>query len=563
MKKIFFKNNMLSFGVTLVFTVLQGVLMLGISMILKIMINTISGTGGKTLKEITVMIMLFLGCLSISYIFICVFKPRFIKKALINYKNEVMDHVLKKKQFYLKEEDTSMLLSGLTNDLNTIETNYLEANFSLIKDLIYFIGAISIMLYTSYTLTGIVILLIILPMAASMITGRSLVPAEKDVSGKNADYVALLKDCFQGFSVIKSFQAEKEILNVVNLQNDTLEKSKCKRNIIKILVGMIGMITSLFAQFGIFFAGVWMVVTGQGIDAGTVLLFVNLMNFIVTPIAEIPSILSSKKAAEALIDKMSDHVKEEKERSGGVEAPNTLVKGIILKDVSFGYEEDNTVLDKISLEFKPGKSYAIVGSSGSGKTTLLNLIKGSDDVYKGEIKYDDIELKNIEKGSLAKLISDIEQEVFVFDATIEDNIKMFKNFPREALDIAEKKANIEDIIIERGQGFMCGENGKHLSGGEKQRISIARSILKNAQVIIADEPWSSLDKQNAFDISKEIVGIKDSIRIVVTHLLDKDILSQYDTIIAMRNGKIVEMGTYDNLIESDGYFRALCKMGLY
>lgn len=560
MKKVFYTKNVLPFVVTLVFTILQGILMLGISLILKAMINTISGTDVKSLKEITMMIVLFLILLSASYVFICIFKPIFMKKALTNYKSSVMDNILRKKQFYLKEEDTSVLLSGLTNDLNTIEANYLDASFILIKDIVYFVGAITLMLIASYTLTGIVILLIIIPMATSMLTGRSLVPAEKEVSEKNVDFVALLKDCFQGFSVIKSFQAEKEILSVVCGQNDELEEIKCKRNAIKILVGMIGMIASLFAQFGIFFAGVWMVVTGRGIDAGTVLLFVNLMNFIVTPIAEVPSLLSSRKAAIALIEKMEEKVKIDDKLEKGIKVSEDLSKGIVLEHVSFGYNENNTVLKDISLEFEPGRSYAIVGGSGSGKTSLLNLLRGSTDIYEGAIRYDEHELKTIEKESLAKLISDIEQEVFVFDASIEDNIKMFKDFPRKDVESAEDKANIKNIISERGQEFLCGENGKHLSGGEKQRISIARSILKKAKVIIADEPWSSLDKQNAYDISKEIVGITDAIRIVVTHLLDKDILKQYDTIIAMRDGKVVEMGTYDELIENDGYFKALCKM---
>ncbi len=560
MEKIFFKKNLIPFFVTLIFTIIQGILMLGISIILKIMINTISGTGGKTLKEITLMIICFLVCLSASYIFVCFFKPMFIRKAMINYKNEVIGNVLKKKKFFLREEDSSILLSGLTNDLNIIEMNYLDSMFALIKDIVYFLGALAIMLYTSYTLTGIVVVLILLPMCTSMIAGKSLVPAEKSVSEKNGEFMALLKDFFQGFSVIKSFQAEKEIFNVVSMRNVDLESCKCRRNVIKIVVGMIGMVASLFAQFGIFFAGVWMVVTGRGIDAGTVLLFVNLMNFIVTPISEVPALVSSRNASSALIKKMTENLQLDTEKEDGIKMSETLKKGIILEHVSFGYEDGNNVLNDISVEFSPGKSYAIVGGSGSGKTSLLNLLRGGSDCYDGIIRYDDNDLKKIEKGSLATLISDIEQDVFVFDASIEDNIRMFKNFSRQDIEAAEEKANIKTMIKERGPEFLCGENGKYLSGGERQRISVARSILKKAKIILADEPWSALDKRNAYDISKEIVGIKEAIRIVVTHLVDKEILCQYDTIIAMRDGEIVEMGTYDELLERDGYFKALCKM---
>lgn len=563
MKKTFYYENRLSFISAIFFGIYQSVTLLGISFVLREMMNTIAQTKGcKSLAEIAWMIVFLLLNLAFSYSMLSVFKPKFIKKAVLNYRSIGLRKILFLNQNYFKKEDTAVFLSEFTNDLNVIESDYLEANFVIVNDFISFIGALIIMLIMSPMLTGIVVLLIVLPMVVSMLAGKMLVPVEKKVSKENGSLMSLMKEVFQGFTVVKSFQAETEILNLLNGKMLLLESTKCKRNRIKLLVGMIGLLTSLFSQFGVFFAGVWMVITQKKMDAGTVILFVNLMNFIVSPLSEIPVLLSSKKSAEALIDKLDNQINQ----SGGTKrlekVSSSLKQGICLENVSFGYEKGNEVLHQISYKFEQGKSYVIVGNSGSGKSTLLNLLKGGSSEYKGNIYYDDRELRRVSYESLFSLISEIEQNVIVFDAPIEDNIKMFKDFSEKAILQAEEKANVTDMIKERGKEFYCGENGKNLSGGEKQRISIARGLLKNAGVILADEPWSSLDRINASMIAKDIANLSDTIRIVITHSLDKEMLEHYDEIIVLHDGRIEESGKFDELLEKDGYFSALYQVSV-
>lgn len=558
MTKVFFKGNKVSFALTMFFTVIQSVVALTLSLILKEMMNTISGTeNAKSLPEIAMMIGTFFIAFTVLYIALAIFKPLFMKKAVLNYREYYTKKILNLSHSYFKKEDTSNLISELTNDVNTIETGYLESIFSVIENIIYFFGSLALMLYVSPALTGIVALLILIPAVVSMATGRTLVPLEKKVSDKNAEMVGMIKDCFTGFSVVKSFQAENEIFSLIRDNIVSLENTKCVRNRRKILVTIIGAMASLFAQFGVFFAGVWMVVANKGMDAGTVILFVNLMNYIVSPISTLPSLLASVKSSKGLIEKLENSLKEEENTERTEECNVKVDNGIEIKNLSFGYEEGKEVLHDISLKFEPGKSYVIVGNSGSGKSTLLSLLKGGNDNYTGSITLDGKNIKNITYSSLLALVSDVEQNVFVFDAPVRDNITMFKSFPDKEVKEAEERSNLLKLVSDKGDLFKCGENGKFLSGGEKQRISIARALLKKSGIIIADEPWAALDKENSYLIAKDLTGIDDAIKIVVSHALDKKILSQFDEIIALRDGKVEETGTFDELINSRGYFSAL------
>ena len=381
----FYAHNRMTFILALISTILNSILFFGISLIIREMADTISGVEhSSSLGEIAVFILLFLGLVFGSYIMDYVSKPRFIFIALRNYKNCVLHKLMEKNILSFGNENTSVYISALSNDLEVIETGYLEGQFQIISNVISFVGAFALMLFYSPLLTGIVVLLTIVPIIASVFTGNKLEPIERHISEENIKFSSVLKDVLNGFSVVKSFQAEREILRLLKEKNQELEQSKLSRRKVKILVGMIGMTTSLFAQFGVFFAGVWMVVKEYAMTAGTVILFVNLMNFIVSPIGEIWQLVASRRAAKGLIQKMAEALVEHHDLGGKLELEE-LKSAISLEHVSFGYEENTEVLRDITLRLEKGKSYAIVGSSGCGKSTLLNLLLGGMEDYRGSI----------------------------------------------------------------------------------------------------------------------------------------------------------------------------------
>ena len=482
--------------------------------------------------------------------------PLYIERAMLQYKNFAFRKLTEKGISSFRDESTATYLSALTNDSTSIETDYLGQQMALISKVFTFAGALVMMLWYSPLLTAIAAGVTILPLIASLLTGSRIEAAERRVSDRNRSFTAALSDCLAGFSVVKSFKAEKEIFKLFAENNRALEGEKFSKRRIKTIVGMIGSVTGIIAQLGVFLIGSYFALSGYGLTPGVVIIFVNLMNFMISPIAELPGLLASRKAARGLIDKLATAL-ESNPVSEGTSELTHLASGIRLENVSFGYDDSKEVLHGISAFFDAGKAYAVVGASGSGKSTMLNLLTAAAGNYRGNILIDDTELRSIASESLYELISVIQQNVFIFNASIRDNVTMFRSFPEQEIEDAISHAHLNALIAERGDGYLCGENGKGLSGGEKQRISIARSLLKKSSVLLADEATASLDAQTAHQVASDILDLDGITRIVVTHGLEESLLRRYDGIVVLKDGRIEESGSFDELMERKGYFHAL------
>ena len=265
---------------------------------------------------------------------------------------------------------------------------------------------------------------------------------------------------------------------------------------------------------------------------------------------------ANRKASLALIDKLASALQDSR-REEGAEIPCRLEDGIELRNVTFSYEPGKQVLHGVSARFDAGKSYAIVGGSGSGKSTLLNLLMASHSGYGGDICYDGAELRGIRAESLYDLVSIVQQNVFIFNSSVRDNITMFREFDKSEVDEAIRLSGLSELIAARGEDYLCGENGSGLSGGEKQRISIARSLLRKTPVLLMDEATAALDAETAYYITSSILQLDGLTRIVVTHALDETLLRRYDRIFTLKNGRLIESGTFDELMDKKEYFYSL------
>jgi len=483
-------------------------------------------------------------------------QPRFLERAMRQYKDFAFKKLIGKSISSFRDESAAGYLSALTNDAASIETNYLAQMLAMITKAVTFIGALLLMCRYSLLMTAIAAGLTVLPLIASLLTGSRLQTVESRVSERNGEFTAALSDCLAGFTVVKNFKAEREIFRLFAQSNKALEHEKFTGRRIKMLVGMIGAVTGIFAQLGVFIAGVYLSMKDGSMTPGAVVLFVNLMNFIISPIAELPGLLACRKAALGLVDKLAAALERSSSREGS-ETLNRLEHGIRLENVSFAYEPGKTVLHGINAEFEAGRAYALVGGSGSGKSTLLNLLMAAETNYSGHIFADGIELSDISTESLYGTMAAIQQNVFVFNASIKDNVSMFRDFPKTEMDEAIARAHLGALIRERGEDYLCGENGSGLSGGEKQRISIARSLLKKSSVLLADEVTAALDAQTAHRVSSDILDLQGITRIVVTHTLEESLLRRYDKIFVLRGGRIEEAGSFADLMANKGYFYAL------
>lgn len=553
----FYRGNRGVFALAVFAALAGGTLNLIVTWLMQQLIDAASGAPGAlplaALAEITGG---FVVLCAVLFLLKYASEPRFIARAMRQYKELAFQKLTEKSIASFRDESTAAYLSALTNDAASVEADYLAQQLAVITKTVTFFGALFMMLWYSPLLTAIAVGVTALPLAASLLTGGRLQAAEKQVSERNRDFTAALSDCLSGFAVVKTFKAEREIFQLFAESNRALEQEKFSRRRLKVLIGMIGAVTGLVAQLGVFLAGAWLALSGSGLTAGTVILFVNLMNFMIGPVSELPALLAGRRAALGLIGKLADAL-EKDGSAGGSRTLSRLEHGIELRDVSFGYEAGRDVLRHVSARFEAGRAYAIVGGSGSGKSTLLNLLLAENTGYRGSVLLDGTELRELSPEALYGLMSVIHQNVFVFNASIRDNVSMFREFPQEALDEAIRRAHLRELLDARGADYLCGENGKGLSGGEKQRVSIARSLLKKSSVLLVDEATAALDAQTAHQVSSDILDLTGMTRIVVTHSLEEALLRRYDGIFVLKNGTLAESGSFDELMQRKGYFYAL------
>lgn len=553
----FFKGNWGLFFLSILRTIFLTVSNLMISWVMQLLIDVSTGSENTwSLGQVAVISVGALMALLVTFWLAYISTPKFVSRAIGQYKNYVFEKLSHKSIAALTGENTSLYISALSNDANTIETEYLCNIFNVVADVMLFVGALTMMLCYSPLLTAVSIALSLLPVVASILAGNRVAEAEKTVSRKNESYMSTLKDSLTGFSVVKSFRAEAAMCRLFAQQVKAVADAGCKRRKISTIVQALGMVAGCIAQIGVFLIGAWLAASGKGISAGVVIVFVQLMNYVISPIGTVPQYLAQWKAANALIDKLADAL-DRNVRDEGVPVDSQLREGIAVKNVSFSYEGEKEVLHNISTCFEAGKRYAVVGASGSGKSTLLNLLMAGHSDYDGEILIDGQELRSIGSNSLYELMSIVQQNVFVFNASIRDNITMFHDFPEEEVNQAIRLSGLSELIEKKGEDYLCGENGSGLSGGEKQRISIARTLLRRSSVLLVDEATAALDAQTAFQVMDSILALEGLTRIVVTHALDENLLRRYDCILTMKNGMLYESGTFDELMAKKGYFYSL------
>ena len=484
------------------------------------------------------------------------FLPKFQARAIRQYRACVFERLMKKSIQALSGEDSAVYISALTNDVNTIEQDFIGRLQPSLQVGVMFIGALGLMLWYSPLLTLVSIGFSLLPILVSVLLGDRAAKAEKALSERKAGYTGMLKDALTGFPVIKSFKAEKSIAGIHERANSDVANASERRTRVNVHVSYASGIAGGILQFGVFFVAAALALSGRGITAGTALVFVQLLNYVLAPIRTFPAFYAGAKAAFGLIDRLAGALSRNV-ADDGEPVPPCLNEGITVRNLAFAYGDGRPVLDGLDLTLRAGGCYALVGGSGSGKSTILNLLMAASRDYRGEIRYDGRELRTVSPGSLYDLVTIIQQNVFVFNSTIRDNITMFSEFPEAEIERAVRLSGLRKLLDEKGEDYLCGENGAGLSGGERQRISIARALLRRTPVLLVDEATASLDAQTSFEVLDAILKLDGFTRLIVTHDLDEGILRRCTGLFEMKNGKVAEQGSFDGLMEQKGYFYSL------
>lgn len=559
LKKKFFEGNRINYIVAASSQILIAIFYSLIAFLIMVTIEAMESTDlDKIFDQGKLLLIILIGFLISSQVN-RIFKNRFIMVGLSNFKAFVFDKILDKDIGEFEEASSGGIISAFYNDLGSIEINYLGGSFKIIHGISLVIISVFSMFYINTFLAVCVLVACSIPFVISISLGKKLVTKEKNTSIQSESFAEQVKDLLNGFIVIKSFKAEKEVLDLFNNQNFTLEEAKQERRDTNDTIVIAGQISSVIMISVIFVVGQFLVYQGA-ITIGIVIAFIQLANNVFEPIQILVPLRSNRKAAISLLEKISKVVMVNSDATAyrnRTESIDSLDGKVVLEDVSFSFSSGKNVLDNINVEFESGKSYAVIGNSGCGKSTLLQLLLGYYNNYNGRILYGDKELSNISYESLYDYVSIIQQNVFMFDSSIRNNVTMFKDFNDEEIKKVIDISGLSNLIDEKGLDYKCGVGGCNLSGGEKQRISIARALLKATPIIFMDEATAALDNIMAFEIEEDILNIDGIMKVIVTHRLEASLLKKYNEIITLKNGKVVEKGSFDDLMEKKGHFYSM------
>ena len=484
------------------------------------------------------------------------YQNAYLRRALTQFKNYVFAKILAQPVSRYASGDTAKFISAFSNDLNAIEPNYLIGELNLFAEILSYLATALVLLVLNLPLGLVLIVSSLLAILVSYRFGGRVVRNETESMAKASDFVAQTQDLLNGFPVIKSFRAEQQIMTVFSQKNVELESTKQQRRASNDTVSIVGNISAILVTTVFLSVGFLMAFNGL-ISVGRIIGFYELSGNMLSPIRSLGVLAANRRAAGARIERIGREITDAPAPAARLQNVPVPPRTITLRDLSFGYGQEHPVLRGISHTFEAGKRYALVGGSGSGKSTLLKLLMGFLPGYSGQVLYDGAELRRLDLDQLTEHLSVIQQEVFCFNSTLENNITLFRPFPPAELERAIRQAGLAGLCQAKGRDFLCGEGGCNLSGGERQRVSIARCLIRNAPIILADEAEAALDNKTAAAVLQTILGLDSALRIVVTHRLDAAILRQYDEILVLHHGAIEESGTFEQLLEKKGYFYSL------
>ncbi|MDL2311199.1 ABC transporter ATP-binding protein/permease [Peptostreptococcaceae bacterium OttesenSCG-928-C18] len=542
-------------------------------MALPLILRFLTNTGMKDISLLTVNTIVKLGILFLILKIIDVLSSYYMQKTghimgakiETNMRRDVFNHLHKLSDSYFNDTKVGQIMTRITNDLFDV------TEFAHHCPEEYFIGAIKIvvsfiiLININIPLTLIIFSVIPLMIVASGKYRKRMRKSFKAQRNHIGEINSQVEDSLLGVKVVKSFANEEEEIKKFNEGNE--EFLDIKKETYTHMAGY-QMVTKIFDGVMylavVVFGGLFMI--NGSLDPGDLVAYVLYVNTLLATVKRIVEFAEQFQRGMTGIERFVELMDQDIEIFDEPDAVElTNVKGdIVVDDISFKYHDnDDVVLDNISLNIKSGTNVALVGPSGGGKTTLCNLIPRFYDVDKGNITIDGKDIKKLTLKSLRLNIGMVQQDVYLFSGTVLDNIEYGKpGANKDEIIEAAKLAGAYDFIMSLPNGFdtYVGERGLKLSGGQKQRISIARVFLKNPPILILDEATSALDNRSERVIQRSLEKLaKGRTTLTIAHRLTT--IQNADKIIVLTENGIVEEGSHKELMEKKGYYYNLYNQG--
>jgi len=475
----------------------------------------------------------------------------------------VYNHVQHLSLGYHTQKRTGDLISRITSDVDTIQ-NFLVSNLlDLMVDVLTLVGMGGIMFYLNWRFTLIALSVAPVLFVVTWFFTRRSKQASREVRQKEGEMASLMQEVLSAIGVVKAFA--REDYEQERLEKESAESVKLAlhaRSLKAKLAPAVGMVVAVGTALVLWYGG-RLVILGQ-LSAGSLIVFIWYLGKMYKPMQDFAKMTDSFTKAAVGYDRVREILETPaavRDLPDAIEVP-ALRGAIEFEDVQFGYDAAHPVLRDIRLRAEPGQMTALVGPTGSGKSTIASLIGRFYDPNTGSVKLDGIDLRQLRQKSLHDQLSFVLQENILFHDTIANNIAYGKRgATQEEIRRAAESANAHDFIsaLPHGYDTMVGERGITLSGGQRQRIAIARAIIRDAPILILDEPSSGLDaasEELVFDALDRLIEGKTAI--VIAHRFST--IRRAHAIFVVDGGRVVESGTHEELLPAGGLYAKLYEL---
>jgi subfamily B ATP-binding cassette protein MsbA len=500
-----------------------------------------------------------------TFLYLSMYTLAPIRNRILNdMRSDMFRKILQLPIGFFSEQRKGEIMSRLTNDLQDVEFSTISFLETFFREPIVISFYLFAMIRLSPELS--LFLLLFLPIAGLVIgrVGRSLKRVSTIVQEKLGDILSTIEETLGGMRVVKAFNAEEHQLNRFRTENQLLYEIKNKANRRRDLASPVSETLGILAVCCVLYYGGRLVLAGSfSLNATDFLTYIAIFTQVINPLKSLSSASYNIRKGAASIERIESLIgaPEQVREPEKPVSKQSFEQAIEFHQAGFSYG-DTAILQDINLKISKGKTIALVGSSGAGKSTLADLLPRFHDLTSGSLTIDGIDIRQYSIRDLRNLMGIVTQEPLLFNDTIAANIALGKpDASLEEIEKAARIANAHEFIIRKENGYLSntGDRGAKLSGGEKQRITIARAVLKNPPILILDEATSSLDTESEKLVQDAINNLmKDRTSLVIAHRLST--VRHADEIIVLQKGRIVERGKHDELINQDGIYRKLVEM---
>ena len=480
-----------------------------------------------------------------------------------NIRNDIYKSIIKLSLSFYSEKKRGDIVARISSDVQELDHSFLSIFELIVKDPLMVLFTLLSMFLISPKLSIFVIVFIPICGFVISLVGKSLRRKSLKVQKEQGQFISLVDETLSGMKILKIFNAEEKFQK--KFMNSTIRFYKFSNSVLnrKNLASPLSEFLGITAIAGVLWVGGMMVLKENSLDASAFIVYLGLAYNILTPAKSLSRATYKVKKATAAAERIFDVIDNDtiiSENKNALEI-NSFDHNIEIKKLSFSYEND-VVINNLNLTIPKGSSVALVGQSGSGKSTLANLICRFYDTQKGEIRFDNTDIKNLKKESLRKMIGLVTQDSILFNDTIKNNLLIAKeDATNDEIINCLKVANAWEFVkkLPKKIDTNIGDSGNKLSGGQKQRLSIARAVLKNPPILVLDEATSALDSESEKLVQTALDNLmKDKTSIVIAHRLST--IQNSEKIIVLEKGQIIESGKHKELMKKDGVYSNLVKM---